>query len=288
MKKLHWSLLVACALLCSAAPLSAQSKDSDKDKSDKSSQPEKTTQPDKSNQQNKSSQNQDQPAYLGVAIEPVHHGVARHMGDKLKRGQGLLVVNVHEGSPAEKAGIKEHDILTSVDDQRLYSEEQLAKLIHSEKVGDKLKLSLLRDGKSENVTATLGERPADFDQWAHHPAMQQRGYRGDEQADDSRSPEWQSFDAMTLKKTGKNTFKVEISYLDDKGKTQKHSFEGTRADIRKQIRSEKDMRPIERHHLMRSLDLATGEMPIFFFPDFGPGGPNQGQGQGSGDEGEYQ
>ncbi|HVW01000.1 MAG TPA: hypothetical protein VHB77_11695, partial [Planctomycetaceae bacterium] len=93
MKKLHWSLFVACALLCSAAPLAAQSKDSDKDKSDKSSQQ------DKSNQPGKSSQNQDQNAYLGVAIEPVHHSMARHMGEKLKNGQGLIVVDVHEDSP---------------------------------------------------------------------------------------------------------------------------------------------------------------------------------------------
>ena len=265
MKKLHWSLLVACALLCSAAPLSAQSKDSDKDKSDKSSQNEK------------------QSAYLGIAIEPVHRSMARHLGEKLKEGQGLVVVDVHEGSPADKAGLKEHDILTTVDDQRLYSEEQFAKIISHDKPGSQVKIGILRDGKSQTINATLDKRPADFEQWAHHPGMQRRGYRGEEEADD-QNPEWQSFDAMSLKKTGKNTFKVEISYLDDKGKTQKHSFEGTRADIRKQIRAEKDMRPIERHHLIRSLDLATGEMPIFFFPDFGPGG----QGQGGGDEDDYQ
>ena len=60
---------------------------------------------------------------------------------------------------------------------------------------------------------------------------------------------------MNLQKTGKDQFKVAISYLDDKGKTERHEFQGTRDDIHKAIQGEKDLPASERAHLLRVLDM---------------------------------
>src|SRR5262245_4815219 len=72
--------------------------------------------------------------FVGVGIEPLHPAFAAQIPNTFAKGQGLLVVQVGEGSPAEKAGIKVHDILMTLGDQRLFSQDQLSKLVLSDKV----------------------------------------------------------------------------------------------------------------------------------------------------------
>ena len=60
---------------------------------------------------------------------------------------------------------------------------------------------------------------------------------------------------MTLKKLDNDKFRAEIQYLDKDQKLQKHSFEGTRDEIHKAILNEKDLKPNEREHLLRSMNM---------------------------------
>ncbi len=99
-------------------------------------------------------------AYLGVAIDPVPDALAAHLPGLVSRDQGLLVTQVSGDSPAAKAGVKEHDILVSYDDQKLFSAEQLTKLVRGDKPGREVTLSVVRSGKLEKLKATLGEREA--------------------------------------------------------------------------------------------------------------------------------
>jgi hypothetical protein len=92
-----------------------------------------------------------------------------------------------------------------------------------------------------------------------------------------RNPDasWESFDSMTLRKTGDNRFKVEIQYLDKTGKkTERHSFEGTREEIRRDIEAEKNLPANEREHLLRGLDIpveSTSGYRSAVFPRWGSG-----------------
>jgi membrane-associated protease RseP (regulator of RpoE activity) len=78
---------------------------------------------------------------------------------KLAKDEGLLVEKVQAASPAEKAGLKTHDLLLKANDKPLADIRDLMKLIDEVKEG-KLTLKLLRDGKRETVVATLAKRPA--------------------------------------------------------------------------------------------------------------------------------
>jgi S1-C subfamily serine protease len=72
--------------------------------------------------------------------------------------QGAYIVEVVEGSAADKAGIKAGDILTKMDGQRILEETGgLAKLINQKKVGEKVKLTVWRDGEELELTTTLEE-----------------------------------------------------------------------------------------------------------------------------------
>lgn len=72
--------------------------------------------------------------------------------------QGAYIVEVVSGSAADKAGLREGDIITSVNGQAVREEKGgLAKIISQKKVGESLLLEIWRDGQTLTLRATLGE-----------------------------------------------------------------------------------------------------------------------------------
>ncbi len=91
-------------------------------------------------------------AYLGIAVEPLHPAFGMHLPKSLVAGQGIMIANVMKGSPAEKAGLRMHDILAAYDDQKLFAGDQLVKLVRADKPGRSVKLQIVREGQLETVT----------------------------------------------------------------------------------------------------------------------------------------
>lgn len=76
--------------------------------------------------------------------------------------EGAYVLEVVAGGPAEKAGVKEDDIITKIDGESVTEEKGgLAKLIGKHKVGDKIELTIFRDEEEMKLTVTLGEMPSE-------------------------------------------------------------------------------------------------------------------------------
>jgi 2-alkenal reductase len=99
--------------------------------------------------------------YLGVQYVNVDSQLAA--ANSLPIDHGVLVQKVQPGSPAEAAGIKQGDIIVSVDGTDIdAADAPLSGLLSARNVGDKVKLSILRYGKSgrQTVTVTLAQRPA--------------------------------------------------------------------------------------------------------------------------------
>jgi len=88
-------------------------------------------------------------AYLGVLVGPAEEG-----------GTGLVVREVTAGSPAARAGLKAGDRVVKLDEEEVRDAEKFLKGVAARKPGDKLKLGVLRDGKEQSLTVTLGERAA--------------------------------------------------------------------------------------------------------------------------------
>jgi C-terminal processing protease CtpA/Prc len=95
--------------------------------------------------------------YLGVNVAPVQENLRAHL--KLPRGTGLLVESVVPDSPAEKAGLQQHDILMKVDDQIVVNFHQFITLIRNRAAGDRVKLEILRAGQTQTLETVLEERP---------------------------------------------------------------------------------------------------------------------------------
>jgi len=75
--------------------------------------------------------------------------------------RGAFVQTVVSGSGAAKAGVEVGDIITAIDEQEISERTTLAKIIISHAVGDKVTLSIDRNGKELTLKATLGEAPTD-------------------------------------------------------------------------------------------------------------------------------
>ncbi len=83
---------------------------------------------------------------------PVDHG-ALVMRDHLPNSVAVI-----PGSPADKAGIKENDIITAVAGKDLPQDGDLSDVLQEHEVGDDVELTVLRDGETHTATVTLQER----------------------------------------------------------------------------------------------------------------------------------
>jgi Do/DeqQ family serine protease len=95
---------------------------------------------------------------LGVSMYTVTPDIAHSLG--LPNAMGALVSQVVDGSPAEKAGIHTGDVITSVNGQPVKSNSELRNSIGLMRVGDKVEIGLLRDGKPLKVTAIITDTTA--------------------------------------------------------------------------------------------------------------------------------
>ncbi len=70
---------------------------------------------------------------------------------------GVLVTTVFEDSPADKAGVEAGDIIVAVDGKQTTSTGQLRSAIGIKQIGDKVRLTVLRDGKDVELSVKIGE-----------------------------------------------------------------------------------------------------------------------------------
>ncbi|MGY0693651.1 S1C family serine protease [Virgibacillus sp. FSP13] len=72
---------------------------------------------------------------------------------------GMVIANVEAGSPADKAGLQQFDVITKINDKKITSLLDLRKYMYSEtNIGDKINLEIYRNGKPKTIQLTLTER----------------------------------------------------------------------------------------------------------------------------------
>ena len=91
--------------------------------------------------------------YIGVTVSDVSEEMQSYGLPK-----GAAIEGVVEGSPAEKAGLKTNDIITAVNGEEISGQSELVKYVKAAAVGDKLKLTVYRQGETLELTVTVGEQ----------------------------------------------------------------------------------------------------------------------------------
>lgn len=104
--------------------------------------------------------------FLGVRYVPITETVKEQ--EKLSVDYGVLVIRgeagqpaVVSGSAADKAGIKEKDIILEINGKKITAENPLAKIIQQYRPGDKASLKILRGKEEKNIEITFGEKESE-------------------------------------------------------------------------------------------------------------------------------
>ncbi len=123
---------------------------------------------------------------IGITFDAVQNpAIARVYGT----GTGVTVSSVVPGSPADQAGLKTGDTITSVDGKGVSKGNDLVSDIASRKPGSKVKLAFIRNGKAQDATVTIADRAKLF-----------AARLGEDQDNDDESAPKQSKFGVTVRK----------------------------------------------------------------------------------------
>jgi hypothetical protein len=210
-------------------------------------------------------------AGLGVAVEVLPPALAAQLPDSVPRGQGVLIGRVEPNSPAEAAGLKRYDLLLSYDDQKLFSPEQLSRLVAADQAGRLVKLQLARAGQLRTVQVALGQgapQPIMPGPWRALPFHSPHGVFPF-MPQQRRETAMRGFELESLKieRLEGDRYRAAIEYLAPDGDKRSHVFEGARDELREQIGQSEDLPPTGRRYLLNALNLRSGwPMPPFMGP----------------------
>jgi len=96
--------------------------------------------------------------WLGVEARAITPQIARAL--ELDDAQGVVVVGVVRGGPAHRAGLQPGDVIVAIDGKKIAEAREALIAISNRKPGSRVKLEVLRNGKSLTLEATAIERPA--------------------------------------------------------------------------------------------------------------------------------
>lgn len=94
--------------------------------------------------------------YLGVFLEEVTPERAKEMG--LSEERGAIIMKVVKDSPAEKAGLKENDVVVSYNGRRIDTMSEFQRLLGETPADRTVTIEVVRGGSRQNLTATLSKR----------------------------------------------------------------------------------------------------------------------------------
>jgi serine protease Do len=98
--------------------------------------------------------------WLGVNIQPLTQALAKQFG--IKDETGVLLVDVVEGSPAEKGGLKRGDIIVEYDKKRIENPFQFKNLVASTKPGKTVEVKIIRNGSPMTLKVLIEEFPTEL------------------------------------------------------------------------------------------------------------------------------
>ena len=104
-------------------------------------------------------------SWLGVESQEVTADKAKEL--KLPAERGVLLGRIVNDSPAAKSGLKENDVVTEINGQRVEGEAQFRRMIHEIPPGRSAQFTVWRDGRAQTINVTLGKSEDRGNMWFH-------------------------------------------------------------------------------------------------------------------------
>lgn len=96
--------------------------------------------------------------YLGIASDTVDQYVATVY--RLPVTSGVLVYYVSPGGPADKAGLRQYDVITHFNGKEVNTREALLQAIHSSNIGEEVTITFVRENSTKTISVRLTQSPA--------------------------------------------------------------------------------------------------------------------------------
>ena len=103
-------------------------------------------------------------AYFGTKFADISDEVADEMG--LESQDGVVIMDVFPGSPADKAGLKRGDVIKELDGKMIDAKEAFMAIMREKKPDQQMIVKYVHEKKPEEVTVVLAKRPSDFEKMA--------------------------------------------------------------------------------------------------------------------------
>ena len=111
--------------------------------------------------------------WLGVTVQDLNEDLVKYFG--LLDQNGVLVSKILENSPAQKAGIKESDVIKQFDHKPVNNVRELLSSVAKIEVGRKVKVNIIREKKELTLEVEIGERPQEIEEAAQGVSGAWRG-----------------------------------------------------------------------------------------------------------------
>ncbi|MDR1616217.1 MAG: trypsin-like peptidase domain-containing protein, partial [Syntrophomonadaceae bacterium] len=94
--------------------------------------------------------------YLGLYLQEIDDNLSQYLNVNTN---GVVVADVVEGGPSDKAGLKKYDVIVGINKVNVNNYEHLQELLKGYNIGETIELNIIRDGNSMNVNLILAEKP---------------------------------------------------------------------------------------------------------------------------------
>ena len=98
--------------------------------------------------------------YIGIYMDDLNDKLVADLS--YPESDGVWIVSVIEGSPAEKAGLEDDDIIYMFDGEKLEEASDIGRIMKGKEAGDPVKMVIFRDGKKKELVVELGEHAKQF------------------------------------------------------------------------------------------------------------------------------
>lgn len=98
--------------------------------------------------------------WVGVQVRTVDEELTRYLG--LDKMEGAVVAGVMAGSPAEKAGFKEWDVIVEFNGKKISSADELVEAIRNTQVGQDVAITIIRQRQLSQLTVSIAEKPGNI------------------------------------------------------------------------------------------------------------------------------
>ena len=225
---------------------------------------------------NSQQQVETQIAWLGVMLGSVPEALSRQLVDIIPNRQGVMVQSVLPDSPAQKAGIKAFDIILSYDEDKIFSIEQLNKLVVSDEVDNKVIITLVSNGIKKDVTVMLGSRSLNTAPTTRYPFAYNHqhitpnfpgfmlGLKMPSPPESSETSNvMQQFESIRIQTLSDDQYRAEVDYQEYGKEKKQFVFEGKYDEVIQQITSNKELPESKKNSLLNALK----NNPNWLIPD---------------------